>query len=367
MQFERIISDLKRGKKIVIFDTISQTSILFSSAELIKTNTLLNHKQICSSYPSVLLSANRCKSLGIKTNENCSCTIDLNWTKDDILSLAFSKKENFNLQINGLIAETNEISKYCLLLLKKAKLLPTAIVTLISGIDINKIYSWSREKNLICIDVQHLDEILKKNLNNDLEIVAKAHLPIKQTKDCDLIVFRSKDDLNEYFCLLIGKTRSILKKNKSEQIPLVRIHSQCITGDILHSLKCDCGQQLKKSIDLMVENNGGILIYLSQEGRNIGLTNKLRSYNLQDEGLDTIDANLTLGFEDDERTYEIAKEILEILKVKKIELITNNPNKIKELKKMGISIKNRIPIVIKPNNYNKKYLKSKKLKSSHFL
>ena len=120
-----------------------------------------------------------------------------------------------------------------------------------------------------------------------------------------------------------------IKKNvKVPFVPTVRIHSQCLTGDLLASLKCDCGEQLKNSLELLAKNGEGILIYLSQEGRNIGLTNKLRTYNLQDEGLDTVDANLTLGFEEDERTYTPAKHILDILNINKIiEAVSdlNNP------------------------------------------
>merc|ERR1711991_1058930 len=138
-------------------------------------------------------------------------------------------------------------------------------------------------------------------------------------------------------CILIGK---INKKNQSNFSPTVRIHSQCVTGDIFHSLKCDCGEQLNKSLDIMVKNEEGILIYLPQEGRDIGLTNKIRAYKLQEDGLDTIDANLTLGFKDDERSYDVAVEMLKKLNLKTINLISNNPNKIKKLNEDGLKIVN---------------------------
>ncbi len=150
-------------------------------------------------------------------------------------------------------------------------------------------------------------------------------------------------------------------------MPTVRIHSQCITGDLLHSLKCDCGEQLHNAINLMSKKNEGILIYLSQEGRNIGLTNKLRSYILQDQGLDTVDANLTLGFEEDERSYYAAKHILDLLNVDKIKLITNNPDKIKQLESLGISIVERIPSITKTNKFNKDYIIAKKNRTEHYL
>jgi GTP cyclohydrolase II len=148
---------------------------------------------------------------------------------------------------------------------------------------------------------------------------------------------------------------------------MVRIHSQCITGDILDSLKCDCGQQLKDSIKLMAQADEGILIYLAQEGRDIGLLNKLRAYALQEKGMDTVEANLALGFKDDERLYYPVKEILKQLNVNSIKLITNNPKKIDHLTNLGIKVIERIPIKIKANKYNTKYLKTKSKKSGHIL
>jgi GTP cyclohydrolase II len=148
---------------------------------------------------------------------------------------------------------------------------------------------------------------------------------------------------------------------------MVRVHSQCITGDILDSLKCDCGQQLKQSINLMAQADEGILIYLAQEGRDIGLLNKLRAYSLQEQGMDTVEANLALGFNDDERLYFPVKEILKQLNVQSIKLITNNPKKIDHLTNLGINVVERISIKIPPNKHNKKYLITKLKKSGHIL
>ena len=148
---------------------------------------------------------------------------------------------------------------------------------------------------------------------------------------------------------------------------MVRVHSQCITGDILDSLKCDCGQQLKQSIKLMAQADEGILIYLAQEGRDIGLLNKLRAYSLQEQGMDTVEANLALGFNDDERLYFPVQEILKQLNVQSIKLITNNPKKIDHLTNLGIKVVERVSIKIPSNKHNKKYLKTKLKKSGHIL
>jgi 3,4-dihydroxy 2-butanone 4-phosphate synthase/GTP cyclohydrolase II len=151
-----------------------------------------------------------------------------------------------------------------------------------------------------------------------------------------------------------------------EQAPLVRIHSECLTGDLLGSTRCDCGEQLHRALDLIYEQRG-ILLYLRQEGRGIGLINKLRAYNLQDEGLNTVDANHQLGFEADERTYETAVLILEDLGVNQIRLLTNNPHKVASLNKSGIQILERIAIQVEPSEVNAKYLRTKKDILGHLL
>lgn len=148
--------------------------------------------------------------------------------------------------------------------------------------------------------------------------------------------------------------------------PLVRLHSQCLTGESLHSIRCDCGEQLKKSLKFIAKNNG-ILIYLPQEGRGIGLENKIKAYALQDTGLDTVEANLSLGFRPDEREYFIAAQILKDMQVNNIKLITNNPTKIVELKKYGINVFERVCTPITTRNENACYLKTKKIKMGHLL
>ena len=155
----------------------------------------------------------------------------------------------------------------------------------------------------------------------------------------------------------------IMKKPFLDDVVNIRIHSECITGDTLHSLKCDCGEQLKKSLEY-IEKNSGMVLYLRQEGRNIGILNKINAYALQDKGLDTIEANHQLGFEADERTYEIVDFILNHYGIKKVSLLTNNPEKLKSLK---CEIVKRVPIVIKPNKYNSDYLKIKQQQMGHML
>lgn len=174
-----------------------------------------------------------------------------------------------------------------------------------------------------------------------------------------LLAYQNRD-LKYHLALVMGKPAD--KENV-----LVRIHSSCITGDIFGSQRCDCGQQLKKAMKLIAQQGEGIILYLFQEGRGIGLINKLKAYKLQEKGLDTLDANIALGFPPDNRTYEIVKTILKNLKVKSIKLISNNPDKLNQLKSLDLKVNSTIPLEIKPTKYNHQYLLTKKIKFGHTL
>ena len=149
--------------------------------------------------------------------------------------------------------------------------------------------------------------------------------------------------------------------------PLVRIHSQCLTGDVFHSLRCDCRSQLELALNLIAEEGCGLLIYEHQEGRGIGLLNKLRAYELQDDGLDTVEANVRLGFEADLRDYRMPAEILRYFEVKSVRLLSNNPEKIAALESAGIEVAERIPCIIAPHESTEGYLRTKKQKLGHLL
>ncbi len=186
---------------------------------------------------------------------------------------------------------------------------------------------------------------------------AQANLPTKYG-NFQISVFKANTD---------DRPQIVLTKGKINHKPtLVRIHSKCLTGDSLTSLRCDCGEQLNLSLK-KISKAGGVLIYLNQEGRDIGLENKIKAYALQDQGEDTFQANESLGFPSDARDYSIAVEILKYLKIEKINLLTNNPDKIVQLEKGGIKVIKRIHLETKPNKFNKSYLQIKKKKMGHKL
>jgi 3,4-dihydroxy 2-butanone 4-phosphate synthase/GTP cyclohydrolase II len=153
----------------------------------------------------------------------------------------------------------------------------------------------------------------------------------------------------------------------SKDTVLTRIHSACATGDLFGSLKCDCGEQLIEAMKLIEQKGRGIIVYLQQEGRGIGLMNKMKAYKLQEQGMDTLEANIHLGFAPDEREYQVCAEILSVLGIKKVKLLTNNPDKVIKLEQSGIKVANRIPLIIQSNQFNRYYLYTKETRMGHQL
>jgi GTP cyclohydrolase II len=190
-----------------------------------------------------------------------------------------------------------------------------------------------------------------------VEIVARAKLPLEGIPPTQIVAFRASDDGQEHVALVVGAFAG--------EPPLVRLHSECLTGDVFGSLKCDCGLQLKAALQIIGAEGGGVLLYLRQEGRGIGLANKIRAYALQDRGLDTVDANRRLGFADDERDYGLAAAMLKALGIERVRLLTNNPGKVAGLDQAGIVVVQRIAHQMPANPHNADYLETKRVRSGH--
>jgi GTP cyclohydrolase II len=193
-----------------------------------------------------------------------------------------------------------------------------------------------------------------------LHRVAAAQVPLQDAPDARVVAFRSEGSGLEHLAILVGAP-------DRADAPLVRLHSECFTGDLLGSLRCDCGQQLRGAVRRMAEEGAGVLLYLAQEGRGIGLINKLRAYALQDRGLDTLDANRALGWDADERNFLIAARMLEELGISRIRLLTNNPDKLTALAACGVEIVGREAHTFAPNGVNDEYLATKAARFGHLL
>lgn len=202
-----------------------------------------------------------------------------------------------------------------------------------------------------------VEEVLDAVHAPEVRLITRARLPVEGLEGTQILAFRDSGTGEEHVALLVGAFGG--------KPPLVRLHSECLTGDVFGSLKCDCGPQLKEALRLIGAAGGGLLLYLRQEGRGIGLANKLRAYALQDRGLDTIEANLRLGFADDERGYGVAAAMLRELAIDEVRVLTNNPNKVAGLEAAGIRVAERVAHHMPTNPHNADYIATKKAKSGH--
>ena len=248
-------------------------------------------------------------------------------------------------------------------LCKLAGLYPAAAICEITNDEgymsrMDDLLSFSKKHNLKIASVEALVEYRKRH-DRLVSIAAETKLPTK-FGDFRIIVFKNEVDHKEHLMIVKGDVRG-----KSDV--LMRIHSECLTGDVFGSHRCDCGEQLENALRSIEEQGEGIVIYMRQEGRGIGLTNKIKAYTLQDQGYDTVEANVKLGFPPDMREYSLAAQMLRELDVKSVKLLTNNPEKKEDLERWGITVSKRVPIVIKANSINAKYLNTKKEKMRHML
>jgi GTP cyclohydrolase II len=240
-------------------------------------------------------------------------------------------------------------------LAKAARLLPSAVVVQISG-ETDLHAAGSQFLSLTTQQIAGYEAAAALSLRQ----VAEAPVPLAGAENCRMVAFRPADGGVEHLAIIVGDP------DRNGPV-LTRLHSECFTGDLLASLKCDCGEQLRGAIRLMAEQGAGVLLYLAQEGRGIGLMNKLRAYSLQAEGYDTIEANLRLGFDADERVFLPAAQMLGLLGFSQVRLLTNNPDKVSGLEACGVRVAERVAHSFPANVHNEFYLRTKKDRAGHLL
>ena len=246
-----------------------------------------------------------------------------------------------------------DLHRVALKLTKAARLLPAAVV-----LPLADAAGFAAGHGLTLVDTVIAAPLLAAT--SPLNPVVSARLPLEVSEAGRLHVFRPEDGGEEHYAIEIGRPAR-------DRPVLARLHSACFTGDLMGSLKCDCGPQLRGALAQMGAAGDGVLLYLNQEGRGIGLANKMRAYSLQDQGFDTVDANHRLGFEDDERDFRIGAHILKTMGFSEVRLLTNNPGKIAMMEANGVTVTERVPLRVGENDHNRAYLATKAKRSGHLL
>lgn len=353
---ERAASDMRRGVPVVVQD--GDAALVVLAMEQANTATLSVFDAIADD--SFMLITNR-RAAGLKIAGKGWSVVRTHrpdWLKaadfiavaDPSLDLATPLKGPFQRIDHAELP----VDRAAVKLAKIAQLLPAVIAATIQDAK-----AYAVQHDLLTVDAE---DVLASDLlqARALTQVAAARVPLGGAENTRLIAFRPANGGLEHIAVVIG--------DPSRQEPvLMRIHSECFTGDLLGSLKCDCGEQLRGAVAAIAEAGGGVLLYLAQEGRGIGLISKLKAYALQDQGFDTVDANTKLGFEVDERIFEPAAEMLKKLGFLSVRLMTNNPNKVEGLQACGIEVAERVAHAFEANPHNIDYLATKKSRTGHML
>jgi GTP cyclohydrolase II len=351
---DRAVSELRRGLSVAVSDPGGNVLHL-SAAEYATAERLAEFVAAAGAQgaPRLLLTNRRAATLKLRplVGDPVALPLDAHLDAATIASLADPTADLDNplrgpfsvLRRAPMAAEFAAVK-----LLKLARLLPAALVA-----------TTAAPQGLLCVDAAAITAY-DDQAARALRIVSDARVPLADAEVARIIAFRPPDGGIEHLGIVIGEP------SRREPV-LARLHSECFTGDLLGSLRCDCGEQLRGAIRTIAAAGGGVLLYLAQEGRGIGLVNKLKAYRLQDQGFDTVEANERLGFDPDERVFRPAAEMLRLLGFDAVRLLTNNPEKVSGLVASGINVVERVPHAFPANNHNEFYLATKKAKSGHLL
>ncbi len=359
---DRGISELRRGGIVAVRAGHDRDRLaLAAAAELVTEATVARLRLLASSDPVLAITRHRAAALGSGgTVPVVSLTLPAGIPADRVAALADPTAGP--AQTDGLVTlpepQAGPIAA-AVRLTKLSRLIPAALVATVPDLAPDRMEAWAREHALLLVDGDAIDSH-RRVAAARLIRAASARVPLADAEDCELVAFRPLDGGLEHVAIRIGDP------DPAGPV-LIRLHSACLTGDLLGSLRCDCGDQLRGGIRAIAEAGGGVLLYLAQEGREIGLINKLKAYSLQDLGADTVDANTMLGFDDDERVYFPAAEMLKLMGISRVRMMTNNPEKIGQLEACGVEVVERVRHVFPSNRHNERYLDAKARRSGHLI
>jgi GTP cyclohydrolase II len=342
---DRAISEIRAGRPIILVE--GTTRALAYAAEVADTGLLKRLAVIAETNARLVLPAARLRRLGVdrKTNGVVAMPI-LDGKRIETLSLKTDAK------IDAPVSPASDMDEAALTLTALALILPPVLI-----IPINKEHG--TDASLVSIAIDEIAQYRTSQVKS-IRIVGRAPVPLEGAPDTEFVVFRGGEGLRDQVAIIVGKP------DFSLPVP-VRLHSACLTGDLFGSLKCDCGDQLRDTVQWMAEHDGGLLLYLDQEGRGNGLSNKMRAYRLQSDGWDTYDADEVLGFDLDQRRFDFAAEMLRQLGIARVTALTNNPEKIGALRKAGLEVAASKRVLGRPTKHNVRYLASKRDRAGHFI
>lgn len=356
-RIRRALAELRSGEPLFLSDERDPNLIL--AVETLNANRLEDLSALTRTPLRVLVTAHRARTLGYDVSGDGAIAFSLA-DSTNVAEDAYQYCTGVPTAPPTPFAPLHQLDRTALAIARRARLLPCVI-----SASVAPQYTAIAAKKVIDGELLALPRSATQHLTASAieqpERVSEARVPLSDSEESRFILYRERDGLGEHVAVIVGNPASW------PEAPAVRLHSACLTGDLFGSLRCDCGEQLRRGIAGIADAGGGVLLYLDQEGRGIGLANKLRAYQLQDQGRDTIDADAELGFGDDERRYESSAAILKDLGIDQLRLFTNNPAKISALEAAGIRVKGRESVLGDINPHNSRYLNAKSARAGHLL
>ena len=359
---ERGLFELKQGRALRVTDKARSACALVAAVEGLAPDRLEQLRALGTPL-RLVVTHHRGRAMGIDAHEgesNLSIGLGRGETPQTIMRLATEPIADQSEPLRRFDARPATPTESAgLALTRFGRLLP-AVVSVEVDPGSPALRRWIEDGTILDVSNEEVEGAVARS-GIEVTSVAAALVPLADAEDSRFVFFREGGGFLEHVAVLIGP-----RTDWPDPVP-VRVHSACITGDLFGSLRCDCGEQLRGSLRHFKNRGGGVLVYLAQEGRGIGLGNKIRAYNLQDNGLDTVDADGVLGFGADERHYDAAVAILRHLEITRVELLTNNPDKVKALEESGIEVAERTPLYGEINRHNLRYVQAKADRSGHWL